>query len=37
MISIVNDVEKHKLIPRELRGLEEYNGNYHHIEDSVQY
>ncbi|CAD8061405.1 unnamed protein product [Paramecium primaurelia] len=37
MVQIVDDVEEHKLIPRENRGLEDYNGNNHHIEDSIQY
>ncbi|CAK72928.1 unnamed protein product (macronuclear) [Paramecium tetraurelia] len=37
MVSIIDDVEEHKLIPRENRGLEEYNGCNHHIEDSIQH
>ncbi|CAD8080789.1 unnamed protein product [Paramecium sonneborni] len=36
MVQIIDDIEEHKLIPREYRGLQDYNGNNHIIENSIQ-
>ncbi|CAD8087595.1 unnamed protein product [Paramecium sonneborni] len=36
MISIIDDIEEHKQMPREYRGLQDYNG-CNHTEDSIQY
>ncbi|CAK86082.1 unnamed protein product (macronuclear) [Paramecium tetraurelia] len=36
MISIIDDIEEHKQISRECRGLEDYNGSNHLIDESIQ-
>ncbi|CAD8172912.1 unnamed protein product [Paramecium octaurelia] len=36
MISIIDDIEEHKQIPRECRGLEDYNGSNHLIDETIQ-
>jgi hypothetical protein len=36
MVSIVDDVTEHKMIPREERGIFEYDGNnYNHQEEVI--
>ncbi|CAD8066977.1 unnamed protein product [Paramecium primaurelia] len=36
MVSIIDDIEEHKQIPRQNRGLKDYNGSNHLIDESIQ-
>ncbi|CAD8094380.1 unnamed protein product [Paramecium sonneborni] len=36
MVQIIDNIEKHKLIPRNDRDITEYEGNYHCLDDTLQ-